>query len=105
MAEPKKDSSLQVEKSEVWTNEQFEAFIDTELTKDPLHKDYPELFQRGEFCLPPYSYLYLQLITRSAEKHNHVMFPLQHPKSSPYGDNVMKEMHLYGSDSSRRTVC
>lgn len=50
MAEPKKDSTPQVEKTEVWTNEEFEEFIDTELTKDPLHKDYPELFKRGEFC-------------------------------------------------------
>eukprot|EP00985_Skeletonema_marinoi_P029876 scaffold29458_cov153-Skeletonema_marinoi.AAC.1 len=47
MAEPKKDSPQQVEKSEVWTDEEFEAFIDTELTKDPLHKDYPELFKRA----------------------------------------------------------
>lgn len=50
MAESNTDSSQLVEKTEVWTNEEFEAFIDTELTKDPLHKDYPELFKRGELC-------------------------------------------------------
>ena len=38
-----------VEKSEVWTDEEFEAFIDTELRKDPLHVDYPDLFARGAF--------------------------------------------------------
>ena len=65
MVEPKKDSSQQVEKTEVWTNEELEAFIDTELKKDPLHKDYPELFQRGELCLPSYSSL--ELITSCAE--------------------------------------
>lgn len=47
MAESNTDSSQLVEKTEVWTNEEFEAFIDTELTKDPLHKDYPELFKRA----------------------------------------------------------
>ena len=52
--EEAKDSSQQqevVEKSEVWTNEEFEAFIDTELRKDPLHIDYPDLFARGAFCV------------------------------------------------------
>jgi len=66
MAEPKKDSPQQVEKSEVWTDEEFEAFIDTELTKDPLHKDYPELFKRGALCLLSHSYL--QLITRYMQR-------------------------------------
>ena len=52
--EEAKDSSQQqevVEKSEVWTDEEFEAFIDTELRKDPLHIDYPDLFARGAFCV------------------------------------------------------
>ena len=51
--EEAKDSSQHqevVEKS-VWTNEEFEAFIDTELRKDPLHIDYPDLFARGAFCV------------------------------------------------------
>ena len=48
--EEAKDSSSsqqEVEKSDVWTNEEFEDFIDTELKKDPLHEDYPDLFARG----------------------------------------------------------
>ena len=51
MVEEAKDSSQQqeVEKTEVWTDEEFEAFIDTELRKDPLHVDYPDLFARGAF--------------------------------------------------------
>ena len=56
MAESKTDSSQEFEKSEVWTNEEFENYIDTELTKDPLHKEYPELFKRGELCLMSHSY-------------------------------------------------
>ncbi len=56
MAESETNSSKEVEKTEVWTNEEFEAFIDTELTKDPLHKDYPELFKRGELCTLSHSF-------------------------------------------------
>ena len=52
MAEPKTDSSTEVEKSDVWTDEEFEAFIDTELKKEPLHNDYPELFKKGGLRLP-----------------------------------------------------
>ena len=55
--EEAKDSSQQqevVEKTEVWTDEEFEAFIDTELRKDPLHVDYPDLFARGAFVCSVY---------------------------------------------------
>ena len=56
MDEEAKDSLQQqvVEKSEVWTDEEFEAFIDTELRKDPLHVDYPDLFARGTFVCSVY---------------------------------------------------
>ena len=61
MAEPKNDS----QKSEVWTNEEFEAFIDTELKKDPLHTDYPELFEKGALLCLYHSFM--QLITCYAD--------------------------------------
>jgi hypothetical protein len=52
MAEPRTPSSQELEKSDVWTDEEFEAYIDTELKKEPLHNDYPELFERGELHAP-----------------------------------------------------
>ena len=106
MVESKANSTQQVEKTEVWTNEEFEAFIDTELTKDPLHKDYPELFKRGELCSSSHSFAtnHTYAETMTDKSITTFILLLQHPKSFPYGDNDTKEMHLYGSDSSSQIV-
>jgi hypothetical protein len=105
MVESKTNSSQEVEKTEVWTNEEFEAFIDTELKKDPLHKDYPELFKRGELCSSSHSFAtnhsYAEMMT---DKSITIFVLLQHPKSFHYGDNDTKEMHLCGSVSSSQIV-
>ena len=108
MAESKTNSSQEVEKTEVWTNEEFEAFIDAELTKDPLHKDYPALFKRGELCSSSHSFatnhsMYAEMMTDKSIT-TFILLLLQHPKSYPYGDNDTKEMHLYGSVSSSQIV-
>jgi hypothetical protein len=42
-----KDLSQEAEKSAVWTDEEFEAFIEKELKKEPLRKEYPGIFEKA----------------------------------------------------------